>query len=198
VIAGKRVRFRAIEEADLPLLAEWMNDPQISRMVVGWSFPVSIAGQREWFAKALRDSHNQRWVVETSTGEAIGLTGLWEIDWRNRHALTALKLGRDHQGKGFGVDAILTLMGYAFGEVGLNRLWTEILTFNAPSYRAYVEKCGWRVEGLLRQHSFRAGEYHDVFRVAILASEFAALDAGKDYRVAREPTRVTVPQQHKV
>jgi RimJ/RimL family protein N-acetyltransferase len=183
---GKRVRFRPIEESDLASLASWLNDPELSHKVVGWSFPVSAAQQREWFARSLQDARNRRWMVDTLEGETIGLTGLWEIDWQNRHALTALKIGSvERRGRGYGVDAILTLMAYAFCEVNLERLWTEILAFNAPSYRAYVEKCGWKVEGILRRHAFRAGAYHDVLRVGILREEFLALPAAAAYLPAR-------------
>jgi RimJ/RimL family protein N-acetyltransferase len=199
MILGKRVRLRAIEESDLPSLAEWMNDPEISHAVVGWSFPVSLAGQREWFERALHDRNNQRWIVETMEGAVIGLTGLWEIDWRNRHALSALKLGsKDYRGKGYGSDAILTLMTYAFMEVGLNRLWTEILHYNAPSYRAYVERGGWKVEGILRQHAFRAGVLHDVLRVGILRDEFLSLQDANAYLPPKESSSISISRSHLV
>jgi RimJ/RimL family protein N-acetyltransferase len=170
-----KLRFRPIEEADLPLLAGWLNDPELSRRVVGWSFPVSQLQQREWFARAVHDQRNVRLIVETLEGEVLGLTGLWEIDWQARHALTALKIAdRQHRGRGYGTDAIMALMAYAFLEVGLERLWTEILVDNEPSRRAYVERCGWTVEGVLRRHAFRAGRFMDVLRVGILKEEFLA------------------------
>ena len=197
MIVGNRVRFRAIEEGDLPVLAQWMNDPDISHSVVGWSFPVTLAGQREWFARSLHDAKNQRWMVETHDGDVIGLTGLWDIDLRNRHALTALKIGaKDVQGKGYGSDAILTLMSYAFFEVGLNRLWGEILPYNVASYKAYVERCGWRVEGVLRQHAYRSGTLHDVLRVGILRDEFVALPNAAPYIPKSESQRVVVQRAH--
>ena len=72
-------------------------------------------------------------------------------------------------------------MAYAFYDVGLNRLWGEILDFNGASFGAYVKKCGWRIEGILRSHVFRKGRFHDIYRVAILKSEFDALDDASEY-----------------
>lgn len=194
MIEGKSIRLRAVEEKDLELLAQWLNDPYISHYVGGFSFPVSMAQQQRWFEHAVADKSSIRFIVETKdTCRAIGLTGLWQIDWVNRHALTALKLGADNiRGKGYGTDAIMTLMSYAFYQVGLNRLWGEILPFNVGSYKAYVEKCGWRVEGVYRQHVFRDGRFYDQLRVAILKSDFDALPSVQEYVPSPDSGQVVV------
>ncbi len=197
MIQGKKVRFRAIEEKDLEYMVEWINDPDISNLVVGWTFPISMAEQREWFIKSLNDQNNQRWIVETFDGQPIGLTGLWEIDFHNRHALTALKIGsKNIWGKGYGADAIMALMTYAFFQVGLNRLWGEILPFNEGSYRAYVVKCGWKVEGILRQHIFRNGKFYDLIRVAILKDEFCAHPQAINYIPQVEKNSISIKPEH--
>jgi len=197
MIKAKKLGFRAIAERDLPLLADWLNDDEMSGLVVGRSYPVSLEQQRRWFERQLGDEHNQRWMVETFEGQTVGLTGLWSIDYVNRNALTALKIGaKDVQGKGYGSDAIMGLMAYAFGEVGLERLWGEILVYNVPSYKAYVERCGWKVEGLLRKQVFRAGTFHDVLRVGILREDFLALPAAADYITRPSEARVEISAKH--
>jgi len=171
----------------------WLNDPTISHFVVGWSFPVSLAQQKQWFERSLGDTRTQRFMVDTKEGETIGVTGLWDIDWQSRHALTAVKLGTESvRGKGYGRDAIMTLMAYAFHDVGLNRLWTDILQFNRGSYRAYVEKCGWQVEGVLREQVYRDGQHYDLLRVAILKHEFEALPDAGDYQREAEADHIDV------
>lgn len=173
MIQGKKLFFRPVEEEDLETLRGWLNDPSISDLVVGWSFPVSRAEQQAWFQASLADRSTRRFVVESPEDGVVGLTGLWQIDWHDRRALTALKLGAaETRGRGLGTDAILTMMSYAFYEVGLNRLWSDILTHNTASYKAYVEKCGWRVEGVLRQQVYRHGGFHDCHRVAVLREDF--------------------------
>lgn len=182
MIQGRRVRLRAVEEKDLEFLLQMVNDPEISGLVVGWGFPLSMADQKAWFSRALTDQENRRFIVEDENARPIGLTGLWAIDWHNRHALTALKLSRKEvRGKGYGSDAIMTIMAYAFYEAGLNKLWGEILPYNIASYKAYVEKCGWKVEGVLRKHIFRKGSFHDLYRVSILKEEFDLLPEAAEY-----------------
>lgn len=182
MIVGKKVTLRPVEEEHLPLLLEWTNDPEISRLVGGWSFPISRKAQSDWYTRSLNNATTQRWIVEVD-GEPIGLTGLWEIDWHNRTALTALKLGSSSvRGKGYGTDAIFTVMEYAFHQVGLNKLWGEILMYNLASYRAYIKNCGWTVEGINREHVFRDGIFHDQLRVSILRREYEKLARASDYK----------------
>lgn len=182
MIKGQRIVLRSIEEEDLGRLKDWLNDAEMAHWVGGWTFPVSDVEQRAWFQRSLTDRRNRRFIVALPDGEVIGLTGLWEIDWHNRNALTALKLGPEAaRGRGLGTDAIMTMCAYAFAEVGLHRLWTEILAYNRSSYEAYVRKCGWTVEGRLRQQIWRHGQFHDQLRVGILASEFAALALARPY-----------------
>ncbi len=182
MIIGKTVRFRAIEEHDLPALQEWLNDPQISRLVGGFSFPVSAAGQKRWYEASLSNTSTQRWIVEDHAGLRLGLIGLWGIDWHNRNAMAAIKLGASEaRGKGYGTDALMTLAAYSFYQVGLHKLWAEILSFNVASHRVFVDKCGWHVEGTYRQQVFRDGRFHDQVRVGLLREDFDALPGAADY-----------------
>jgi len=170
---GKKVILRAVEESDLKYLQKWHNDPSLSELVVGWSFPVSMHEQHEWYENNLKKTNTKRFIIENKQKEIIGLTGLWDIDWQNKNALTAAKIGKkSNRGHGYGFDAIMTLMSYAFYEVGLNKLWSLILEYNIPSYNAYIKCCGWKVEGKLRKHIFRGGRYHDLLYISALKEDF--------------------------
>jgi RimJ/RimL family protein N-acetyltransferase len=203
MIKGKKVFFRAIERQDLKFLQEWINDPEISRLVLGWCFPVSMAQQEEWFLQSLKDQNTQRFIVESYDEGVIGLTGLWQINWHDRNALTALKLGpQAARGRGYGTDAILTMMSYAFFNVGLHRLWGRILPYNIASYKAYVEKCGWKVEGVLRQAVFRDGRFYDEYRVGVLLEDVLDHPLFREYippayqGVVEE--KITVRSEHRI
>jgi RimJ/RimL family protein N-acetyltransferase len=198
MVKGKRVVLRALEEDDLGFCQRLYNDPEVRASVVGWGFPVSGQNQKRWFDSLDGDKKNVRFIVETQEKLPIGLTGLWDIDWQNRHALTAIKLtlSDEIRGKGYGRDAIMTMNGYAFFEVGLHRLWSTILDFNVPSFKSYVERSGWKVEGRLRQHVFRNGSYHDLYYVACLKEDFLAVSDAGDYIPLEMPPgcyRINVP-----
>lgn len=199
MIRGKRVLLRAVEATDIERLAGWLNDPEISHLVGGFHLPISLSEQRDWYERAKADKRTVRLMIDDlETNEPIGMTGLWEIDWVNRHALTAIKFGPTNaRGKGYGFDAIMTLMAYAFFQLGLNRLRGDILPYNIGSYRVYVEKCGWKLEGIARQDAFRDGIFQDRLLVACLKSDFTSLESAREYIPMPDQERVTILNTHR-
>lgn len=185
MLIGRLVALRAVELRDLDLLTRLANHRTVRNSVVGWDWPVSHLGQDEWLRGSRNNPDTRRLVVTTAdSDEAIGLTGLWDVDWRNRSAVTGVKLMPGMAPKGAGSDSIMLVMAWSFYEVGLRRLHSTILGTNKASLGAYVGKCGWQIEGRARQAVFRNGTWNDLLHVAILRSEFDALELAPDY-VAR-------------
>ena len=184
MIHGQHVLIRPIERADLPFVQRLNADPVVRGRVVGWGWPQSLAEQTSWFEGQQSGGPTHRWVVERREGGLVGLTGLWDVDWHNRNALTALKLGGGSavSGRGLGTDAIKAVMAFAFYDVGLERLYGSILEDNAASIRAYCDKAGWQQEGQARRHVWRHGRWVDLLHVAALRSDFDALPDADLYR----------------
>ncbi|MHB1046995.1 MAG: GNAT family N-acetyltransferase [Thermoanaerobaculia bacterium] len=182
MIQGKLVRLRTMEVADLADVKAVNDDPQVRANVVGWGWPTSKAEMERWHEKS-QGGATHRWAVIDENERVIGVTGLWDVDFQSRHAMTALKLGgvNEVRGRGLGTDAIKAVMAFAFYDVGLHRLYTSIIAGNVPSVRAYVEKCGWRREGVSREHVWRHGRFVDLQQVGILKAEFDELPDARDY-----------------
>lgn len=182
MLTGRLVSLRPMRADDLEFLADLTNVSEVRNNVVGWDWPVAPDAQREWFPQALRDPRNHRLTVtDASTGRPVGLTGLWEVDWHNRSAMSAVKLMPRMAPKGAGSDSIMLIMAWSFYEVGLRRLHSTILDCNAASLGAYVRRCGWRIEGREREAIFRRGQWHDLVRVAALRPDFDALALSAEY-----------------
>lgn len=183
MIRGMHTTCRPLEPSDQAFIIELNDDPVVRQNVVGWDFPSSLHNQMKWY-ESNTPSQTQRWLVTDASGTSIGLTGLWDIDWRNRNALTAIKLGGPSQsrGRGLGTDAIMSVMAYAFYEVGLERLYSTVLSCNAASMGAYVKHCGWSVEGTARQHVWRGGRLTDLVHIGVLKSEFESHPDSVMYR----------------
>lgn len=179
---GKLVRLRPVELDDQKFLTELNSDPSVRSNVVGWSFPQSEHWQTEWF-RTSKPTDSHRWIVDVGDESPIGMTGLWDVDWHNRHAKTALKIGgpRNQRGKGFGRDAIKAVMAFAFYDVGLQRLHTTILEDNIPSLRAYQTHCNWKIEGVARSHVWRHGDFKNLLHLGVLREEFDALPDAEEY-----------------
>lgn len=200
MLTGRLLKLRAIEPADLDFLADLANHPTVRGNVVGWEWPTSRDGQSSWLQATRNDARTRRLTItKLDSDEPIGLTGLWDVDWHNQSALTAVKLMPGLTPKGAGTDSIMLLMAWAFYEVGLRRLHSSILDFNKPSLGAYVKRCGWRVEGCSREAVFRRGQWCDLYQVAALRSDFDGLPDAAEYIDRACPVdvsgTVTVPTQ---
>lgn len=164
-------------------MLELANDPSVTPGALGFSFPVADSRHDAWMQD---QPHRERWVIEEmSTNTPVGLTGLNDLDWQSRKALTFVKLSPTAQGRGLAYDAIMTVNAYSFDMVGLNRLYGAMLAVNSPSLGVY-QKAGWTIEGRERQSAFRFGEFIDVVTVAILREDF-------DAHLDRDRYRITNP-----
>ena len=96
-------------------------------------------------------------------------------NWKNRTASLGILIGeKDYQGRGFGPDAVRTMLKFAFDELNLHRVELDVMAFNTRAIRCY-EKVGFRHEGIRRESFFRGGKYHDLHVMAVLRKDFHAL-----------------------
>lgn len=173
---GKIVTLRAIEEEDLSLFHLWGNDPELWQLLGGWHFPLSKVSTKNWFEKIQSDQINLRLAITTQENGVVGLTNILEIDWKNRHAFHGMMLGNPTvRGKGIGYDVVMTIMKYAFNELGLTRLDGSMIESNKASVVFYCGKCGWTQEGIQRNWYYRSGRYWDKLLVGITREDYEAL-----------------------
>lgn len=171
-LIGNKVILRALEIEDMEFLREMLNDPEMESAVIGWSFPTSKFEQALWYEKAIIDKQNLKFAIQTKAGEIIGLATLGKIDWKNRKANHGIKLSKNApRGQGYATDAVMAVMKYAFEELQLNRLEGSLFEQNVASKRLYT-KCGWVIEGKVRQSVFKNNEYRDEIILGILRDEY--------------------------
>ncbi len=181
-INGKKITLRAIEEADLPALHKWANDPEIQYWLGGWHFPTNMQDQKAWFSSLNVKSLNQRFAIEAPELGLIGTANLVDIDWKNRNAFHGMMLGDvDIRGKGYGLDTVMAIMRYAFEELGLNRLDGSMIEYNTASLKLYVDKCGWKVEGTQREWYFRKNKLWNRIMVGITKQDYYELLRNNQY-----------------
>jgi RimJ/RimL family protein N-acetyltransferase len=173
-IIGKTLTLRAIERADLPLLQGWANDPVTQDGIGEIHFPSSMDFHETWFEKLKSDRLMQRFVVEVPDGAIIGVSSIINIDWRNRHAWHGLVIGdQSYRGKGYGIDAIMATMRYAFDELNFVRLDGSMIEYNKRSIATYCSpKLGWREEGRKKNYFYRKGQFWDQVLVGITREDY--------------------------
>jgi diamine N-acetyltransferase len=172
MIYGTKVRLRAVERDDIPRFIKWFNDPQV-REHLSMYRPLSLAQEEKWFERHTQlDPADHIYAIETQEGVHIGNLGLHDVNWKNRSTELGIVIGeKEYWNQGYGTDAIMTLLGYAFGELGLHRVFLRVDADNPRGIRCY-EKCGFSHEGTLRDAVFTGGKHKDQYIMAVLQSEF--------------------------
>ena len=162
-IQGKNVVLRAISMKDANLLMELINDAETEKMLGGSSFPVSLEGQEKWISAQTGRIDVLRCIVALKENEeGIGTVILSDIDTKNGVAQVHIKMDKQRgRGKGYGSDALNTIVNYAFGEMRLNCIYADVLEYNNVSQKLF-EKCGFHRDGVLRSRVFKGGRYINV------------------------------------
>jgi RimJ/RimL family protein N-acetyltransferase len=171
-INGNSVLLRAIEKEDLKSLHLWANNESIQLMLGGWHFPTNMNDQNKWFETLSCNSLNQRFIVENETNKSIGMANIVNINFKDGNAEIGLLLDPEFQGQGYGKKIIDAISDYSFYQLRLNRLETTIISINQPSLKLFLNKCGWKQEGILRNWYYRNGIYIDKIILSILKEEY--------------------------
>lgn len=175
-VLGKKIILRAIEEKDIPLLHQWANDPQTQDIMGGIHFPSSLDWHYKWFHNLKNEQLNQRYAIDTPDVGLIGLSTIINIDWRNNHAWHGIVLGdKNIRGKGYGFDTVMATLRYAFDELHLERLDGSMIEYNTASINLYLNKCGWKKEGIKKNYYYRRGRYWDQIIVGIMRHDYYEL-----------------------
>lgn len=171
-IYGEKIVLRAVEESDNIMLLSLINDPDTEMMLGGSSWPVSETEQLKWFERQEQSRDVLRCVVALKDeGKAIGTLILSDINQKDGTAQIHIKMSKDGgRGRGYGTDAVNTLVGYAFRELRLHCVYANILSYNAASVRLF-EKCGFSRDGILRSRVFKGGSFVDVYTYSILKED---------------------------
>lgn len=171
---GKKALLRPFEAEDVPYFRYWINDPENNVYLMRTS-PVSQFEQQQWYESAqVSDPDRLRVAICTHERKLIGNTEL-RVDRIKQSATTGTLIGdKDYQSQGYGTDAKMLMLDYAFNWLGLRKVTSPILGFNGRSQR-YAEKCGYRHMATIEQEHFRNGEWVDEVHFVVFRDDWLPL-----------------------
>jgi RimJ/RimL family protein N-acetyltransferase len=174
VIRGSLVFLRPGERADIPMFVRWMSDARTTEFLAVRS-PIGQAMEERWFEDMLDHHGRDRWffvIALLADERPVGSIDLHAVDLTNGGAGLGILIGDPADtSQGYGSDAIRALLGFAFRELRLQRVWLDVYDDNARGRHVY-ERIGFVQEATFRRGLFRQGRYVDVHRMAILRDEW--------------------------
>jgi len=163
-LPGTRVNLRILHEDDVEDLMEIAHSP-LARGNTLQRAPKTLEAQRAF----IKDSNSgNRFPINMTFGiehieseKLIGVMSLVKIDWISRTASTASLIGKkENTGKGYGTEAKLLLLNYAFGTLCMRIIYSSTTGSNQLSSKS-LTKCGYKEVARLKDKCFANGEYHD-------------------------------------
>ncbi len=145
VLRGKKVVLREKRISDAPRDYAWRSDKELARLdatqPLQISFPQFMVDYRKELKEQGRWQH--QFAIESLDGEHIGNCSYYNLDEERKEAELGILIGnREYWGKGYGTDAVTTLVRYLFQEKGLKRVYLHTLEWNIRARKCF-ENCGF-------------------------------------------------------
>lgn len=169
----ERLILRKITRDDAGDMFDYASDPEVSRYTT-WEPHRTIEDSLKYIDFVLTKYENNEpsdWgIIDKRSGKFIGTAGFVYINSHHSRAEIGYSLSNKHWGKGITTEAVQEIIRYGFTKLALNRIEARAEVRNIGSWRV-MEKVNMKFEGILRQHLFAKGEFHDVKIYSILADE---------------------------
>jgi RimJ/RimL family protein N-acetyltransferase len=145
LIAGEKVILREKRVSDVENDYAWRCDPELARYDGILPLKMSYQEYALYYAWDMQNGGRmKRWFAIDSLDEKhIGNCMYYEIDEDRKQAKLGIMIGdRKYWDKGYGTDAVSTLVSHVFEQTKLDRIYLDTLEWNVRAQRCF-RKCGF-------------------------------------------------------
>jgi len=162
IMEGKKTLLRSLEKDDLRRSLAWLTDPIINKYL-SQNFKDLTEDQEEKWFNYVQDSEQDIVfaILQKDTGLHIGNCGLNRIDHQNGTCELGIVIGKkDYWNRGFGSDAVDTLVKFALYDLNIPSVRLNVYNYNHRAIKAY-KKCGFKLLKILKRDHLYDGKYWD-------------------------------------
>lgn len=167
--SGERVTLNTVEEEDLDAFARAQSDPDV-RKPLGLVTPRNRDSLEEFFEERI-SGEDTVWFAAVTDDDIVGAVTFTEVHESHGVADLSYWILPEHQGEGYGREAVSLILSYGFDELRLHRVRADCYATNEGSI-GLLESLGFTREGRFREAAFLDGAHEDVFRYGLLAEEW--------------------------
>ena len=156
MIIGNSIRLREKRLADAPNDYTWQTDPELARLDAVPQLTMAFSRYMSNYTSELRCLSSIRYpfAVEVLDGKHIGNCVYYGVDETKGEAELGIMIGnRDYWDKGYGTDAVTTMVSYIFLQTNLNRIYLKTLDWNTRAQKCF-QKCGFTPYGHMVRDGF--------------------------------------------
>lgn len=182
MLRGKRIVLRTLNKTDASFMLDLLNDQSISKLEGKNELLVNEIQQHNWLESNLLSKDRLSLIIcDAKSKEDVGYISFKYTNKISNCGHVGIKISNKFQGKGYGTDALKTFMSYLFFSINLHRLQSHIIDFNKGSLKLFVEKCGWKKEGVARKSVYIDGTYNDNIMIGILKEDYIKFENDSFY-----------------
>jgi RimJ/RimL family protein N-acetyltransferase len=173
MIFGKQIELRPLLVTDPALLRQWEHDPHSDHWMATTANAVDARESYEQeFDRLMRTPRTKLFAVQNKDGAIVGFIRINDIDLVARKATVQMLIATEMQRQGYGTDALHTLTGFCFRELGLHRIGLVVRDDNIRALAFYKKHLGFKVEGCVRESIWTEGHWINFLHMGLLAHEW--------------------------
>jgi RimJ/RimL family protein N-acetyltransferase len=146
VLTGQKVILREKRITDAEKDYAWRCDPDLARLDAVSPLSMSYREYVGYYAEELQYASRQRrrFAIDSiEDGSHIGNCMYYDIDEDRKQTELGIMIGdRSYWGKGYGTDAVTTLVRHVFNDTCVDRIYLNTLEWNIRAQRCF-RKCGF-------------------------------------------------------
>lgn len=173
------VILREKQESDAADFLCYYSDPEVNKFIL-CEIPQTIEeATRElayWRGVFYRNDGIYFAIADKETNQMIGSIGLTSYNAYQGRIELSYDLAREYWRQGITTRAVNLVIKHAFDIFRVNRIEASASCANIPSKNLLL-KCGFTLEGRLREHRYHRGKFVDVHFFSMLRSDWENISA---------------------
>lgn len=168
-----KVVVRPFVFSDLEFMVRWNNDFEVEQYV-DCCLPKTLSECQVWFRKHIPGRNYRLYAIENEEGRVIGDLVLDHICWRKKEAELRIRIGeKEYWDQGYGSAALREVLGEAFTQLGLDRVYLRVYAFNLRAIHCY-KKVGFKKKAVLKRK--RDQNWKEIYLMSINEQEFTKIN----------------------
>lgn len=149
MINGNKVVVCDKSPADAADDYAWQTDPELAHLTATCPLTTPFPDYLSQYASQLQDNHPRKhqFAIKTRGGKHIGNCAYYNVDETMSETEIGIVIGdRRYWDRGYGTDAVTTLVSRVFSRTNLRRIHLKALDSNKRAQRCFY-RCGFTICG---------------------------------------------------
>lgn len=165
------MKLRKLEYKDIADILSWMHDDTINCFFANDFKNFTKENIKKFIDNSHNDPLNLHYACVDANDQYLGTVSLKNINQKNKNAEYAISFCKSSQGTGSAKFATQEILKIAFKDLGLERVYLNVLTENVRA-NCFYQKMGFVFEGEFKSHICINGVLKDLKWYRILKEEY--------------------------